>query len=285
MNSKTPIKIALDIIMIVLFVILLYAYDTGFVFHEIAGLAIFALFMTHIMLNWSWVKNVTKNLFNTSFKKKPRLMYALNATLLIGISTIIITGILISRVIFNFGPNGNNHMLVATHKWVSYACLGLFTSHIALHWRYILISVRKIYSTLEVSKLRRAVETLGAAALVMVVLYSLIIPGPDHVAQSVTPSKGSSQDTITTRKIEPSGNSEFYEYKTKDDQDYTISEDTHTDTVATVSLSDYLGKMFCTGCSKHCPLLSPRCETGNSQLQAATIQYQELYGETASNTR
>ncbi|TEB05543.1 hypothetical protein Psch_02584 [Pelotomaculum schinkii] len=271
MNSKTPLKLALDIVMIVLFVILLDAFGTGLVFHEIAGLLIFVLFMIHIIFNWSWVKNVTKNLFNPGFKKKAKLMYILNAALLIGISAIIITGILISQVIFNFGANGNNHILVAVHKWVSYACAGLLAIHLAVHWRYILVSVRRTSAAFEGGKIRRTIETLGAAALLLVVLYSQIMPSSDEVAQNTVPPKGSSQDTITTRRIDSSKNSGVY------DQDYTILQDTQAGTAVTVSLSDYLGNMFCTACDKHCPLLSLKCDRGNPQLQAAKIQYQKLY--------
>lgn len=277
MKSKTSLKITLDVVMTVMFIVLLDAFSTGLVFHEIAGLAIFALFLTHITLNWSWVKNVSKNLLSPGFKTKPKFMYALNLTLLVGVSAIIITGILISRVIFDFGVNGHSNILVAVHKWTSYALLGLFAVHIALHWRYIMISVRNMFSGLAGRRLRRTIETLGAAALVLVVLYSVILPGEDKAAQSVTPPQAS---PYAARKTDPGGDKGIYEYKTKNDQNDTILEDSHTETAASVSLSEYLGKMFCTGCSKHCPLLSPRCEIGNSQLQTAKIQYQELYGET-----
>ncbi len=283
MSSKTTTKITLDIVMTVLFIILIYAYDTGLVFHEIAGLTIFALFTFHIILNWSWVKNVTKNLFNTRIKTKSKLMYALNVALLISVSTIIITGILISQVIFNFGSDSNNHILVAVHKWFAYACLVLFTFHIALNWRYISVSVRHIFLTLKESTLRKSFQAIGAAALVIVVMYSLIMSSSDKANQQATAINGSSRETTTTRKIDSNRNSEVYEYKATGDQDYTISEDIPENTKDTISLSDYLGKMFCTGCDKHCPLLSLKCDKGNSQLQAAKIQYQKLYGETASN--
>jgi len=90
----------LDVAMTILFVTLIYAYDTGLVFHEIVGLSISALFASHILLNWSWVKNITKNLFNRRLKVSAKLKYALNATTFLTVATVIITGILISKVIF-----------------------------------------------------------------------------------------------------------------------------------------------------------------------------------------
>ena len=45
------------------------------------------------------------------------------------------------------------------------------------------------------------------------------------------------------------------------------------------SLSDYLGKLFCTGCGKHCSLLSPGCGHGRQQAQQAETQYVQEYGD------
>ena len=47
----------------------------------------------------------------------------------------------------------------------------------------------------------------------------------------------------------------------------------------TVSLDDYLGSLFCSGCGKHCSLLSPRCGRGQDQASQATAEYYETYGE------
>ncbi len=138
MSRKTIIKLTLDTAMAVLFIILICAYDTGLIFHEIAGLTILALFTVHIFLNWTWVKIVTKNLFTTTkIKKKPKLMYVLNTVLLFSVGAIIVTGIMISRVVFGFGLNANTHVLAAAHKWLAYACLGMFAVHIVMNWRFV----------------------------------------------------------------------------------------------------------------------------------------------------
>jgi hypothetical protein len=267
MSSKTSTKIMLDIIMTVLFVILIYAYDTGLAFHEIAGLVISALFTVHIILNWSWIKSVTKNLFTSKIKKKSRLMYVLNAALLISAGTIIITGIMISRVVFDFGLNGETHTLVAVHKWTAYTCLGLFAIHIAMNWRFVTVSLRNMFRNYNGSKLRKSLQALGAAALVIFVMHSLFMPGFDKTAQQAAAVQISPRDITATKKVDSS----------PDDQNYTIS-NTQDDAEDIPSLSDYLSNMFCTGCDKHCPLLSPQCKTGQSQLQAAKIQYEKLYG-------
>lgn len=45
-----------------------------------------------------------------------------------------------------------------------------------------------------------------------------------------------------------------------------------------VSLGDYLSSLTCSGCGKHCSLLSPRCGKGENQAAQATNEYYEIYG-------
>lgn len=43
------------------------------------------------------------------------------------------------------------------------------------------------------------------------------------------------------------------------------------------SLEDFLSKLTCTGCGKHCSLLYPRCGRGNMQAQQAEEEYMQTY--------
>ncbi|MDD2553389.1 MAG: cytochrome b/b6 domain-containing protein [Desulfotomaculaceae bacterium] len=254
--------------MAVLFIVLIYAHDTGITLHEIAGLTIFAFFTFHVALNWSWVKSVTKNLFTAKFKKKSKLMYILNSALLICVSVIIITGIVISRVVFDLGLNGyNHHTITAVHRWLAYACLGLFAVHVALNWRFVSVNVRKIFHNYRGGKLWKSMQPLGAAVLIILVVYLTAMPASGKKSQQSTTVK----DTLRENPAMINN-----ECKTKEDKDYTIS-NTKSDTTATFSLTDYLSNIFCTACDKHCPLSNPQCKTGQSQMQATKIQYEELY--------
>lgn len=278
MSSKAITKIALDFIMSVLFVILIFAYDTGLAFHEIAGLSILVLFTVHMTLNWAWVKNITKNLFSKKIKRKSKLLYALNTLLLIAVSTIIVTGIMISRVVFDFGLNGGSSVLSVVHEWTAYACLGFFAIHIALNWRFVSVSVRKMTSALGGVRLRKSLQALGASALAIAIIYSLVMPGPDQLSQQASAMNIPPVVAEAIRKNDAGQVSDGTGYTTTGSQDHTLPADIQADDEDTISLSDYLSNMFCTGCDKHCPLLSPKCDKGEAQLQAAKIQYQELYG-------
>ncbi len=179
MNQKTIIKVMLDLVIAVLFITLLNIHWTGLVYHEIVGMVIFGMIAAHISLNWSWVKNLTKNLFNSRLKLKAKLMYILNAALLVSVAAITLTGIMISEVIFGFGSSGRQELLYALHKWVSYGCLGLFGVHIALHWRYLLASLRIILTNPTGSILIRTFKSFGATVLIIVILYKLVVPNLD----------------------------------------------------------------------------------------------------------
>jgi hypothetical protein len=49
------------------------------------------------------------------------------------------------------------------------------------------------------------------------------------------------------------------------------------------TLQEYLSKLYCTGCSKRCPLTALRCSRGTRYKNAAVAQYNSLYGENSSN--
>lgn len=301
MMNKNITKLILDIVMTVLFIILIYPKNTGFTFHEIAGLTMGALFVFHLILNWSWVKSVTKNLLNPRLKAKSRWYYILNTVSFISVVFIIFTGIEISQVLFVSGSDTVNHSFVTLHKWVSYFCLGLFGVHIALHWRFFYETVRKLSARLKTSGAGKAALSAGTAILVIGLLYSQIASGSSAEADQVTtrrqtpyiqsgtalPESGVSTSPIQS-ETGSSGNAstvtESSDSASQSDSSSSGTMSASSDTGGdSVTLADFLGKMFCTGCEKHCSLLNPQCNKGVQQAQAAKIEYQQLYGTTTVN--
>ena len=276
MNEKTLTKIMLDIVMTILFITLIFAHETGLVFHENVGLSIFTLFVSHVLLNWAWVKNVSKNLFSKKLKTSSKLKYALNVTLFLTITTITITGILVSQIVFpSLGSSLGSKLLVLVHKSTSYLGLGLFALHIVLHRHYLVESVRKILANFRESNIRKTLVRLGSIAAIVVVLYSRVISSTTNevnsqITQSATQLASSSQTTSTFTGRENAPNIQVYA-------------ETTTDVGDSMSLSDYLGDMHCTACHKNCSLLSPQCGKADRQIKAAKITYQKLYCNTSSS--
>lgn len=117
----------------------------GLAFHEIAGLVICGAFLTHVLLNWKWVKNVTLKLFNPQLTWRVRFGYLLNLLLLMTMTAIIVTGVIISKVVFQNISIGNERWLQMLHLSVSYITLVLVAIHVGLHWQWVMMLSKKIF--------------------------------------------------------------------------------------------------------------------------------------------
>lgn len=114
-------------------------------FHEIAGLVFAVMYFTHILLNWKWVVNVTCKIFDRKLQWNLRGSYALNLLLLICMTFVIISGILISKVVFPNIQVTNQGWFHVTHIAVSYLTLVLVGVHVGLHWQRVVNVWKKIW--------------------------------------------------------------------------------------------------------------------------------------------
>ncbi len=108
MRKVNYFKLALDFLMLMVFLILFNTrLIAGQTFHEIAGLAIGLAFIVHLSINWRWIKQVTVNIFRR-ITNRARLAYVVDVLLLITMGYIVVSGILISKVLFPDLNGGNN---------------------------------------------------------------------------------------------------------------------------------------------------------------------------------
>ncbi|MFX3625006.1 MAG: DUF4405 domain-containing protein [Ectobacillus sp.] len=137
MKRKTYVKFGLDILMAITFVLLFNKRVLGgLTFHEIAGLALAVAFLTHILLNINWVKQVTLRLFDRKLPGKTRFCYLLNLLLLIAMAIIMVSGIVVSRVVFPNLNIGSERWFETVHISLSFIVLGLVGIHVGLHWQW-----------------------------------------------------------------------------------------------------------------------------------------------------
>jgi hypothetical protein len=107
------LKLALDVLMAATFVLLLNKRVLGgLAFHEIAGTAISVAFITHLLLNWDWVVKVSANPFSKNLPAKTRIGYGLNLALLLLMGFILVSGILVSKILF---PD-THHVAARVHQ-------------------------------------------------------------------------------------------------------------------------------------------------------------------------
>ena len=93
-KKRSPIlivKIIVDIIMAILLLMLYQKMTISMSFHEVAGIVLFGLFLIHSLLNWNWIKAVTKKLFNRTTSLSLRISWIVNGLLFVSMTGVILT--------------------------------------------------------------------------------------------------------------------------------------------------------------------------------------------------
>ncbi len=144
MTNKTKTNLLVDGISFFTFLAMSNPSLTGFQIHEWLGISFVAVLVTHLVLHWDWVVNVTKTFFNKLIHES-RLNYLVNALLFVAFTAVMFSGILISRNVMEFF----GIQISASPAWRSIHSLSanltlLFTGlHFALHWRWIATNVNR----------------------------------------------------------------------------------------------------------------------------------------------
>lgn len=98
------VKILVDILMIVIFILLMCNQITGVLSHEILGAVVIVLFIIHQTLNINFYKNLFKGKYN-----KIRIAYTvIDILLLIMMIIMIISTLMISQYLFDYIDFGSN---------------------------------------------------------------------------------------------------------------------------------------------------------------------------------
>jgi len=281
-------KYILDLIMTIVMILLMKIAFVGILWHELIGLGIFFLFVIHNILNFKFFKTVFKKFFSSSMKMKIKLGIVLDIILSLVVTGIIITGIMISKEIFPFGYIGFTSSL---HHSLSYLSIILISVHIGLHWQEIMGGFRKLFRLKTLSKLRT--YSLRVVTIFIVIFGIKGSFNQDLSGKLLEVVKSSDNKIAKENQVEGYSNtgssiveeSKINQYKNhngngnddgddKDDKKVISSTDTNTTTTtAPVSLQEYLSKLHCNGCSKHCPLTAPQCGIGEQQAIQATDEY------------
>ena len=175
-KKKNIIKITLDILMALTFAVLFNKMAFGsLTFHEVAGLAVGAAIILHMLLNKEWLKGVTKKLFSKAMPLKTKVAYFIDVLLLIAVAVIIVTGILMSKVLF--ANLTTVHANVKTlHVAASYFSLLLIGAHVGLVWNKVMNIMKKLLK-LPKGKAAGAVSTAVAVLLFILGTYNMASTG------------------------------------------------------------------------------------------------------------
>jgi hypothetical protein len=143
-KNNTRIKLVLDILIFFGFLIAMDPHSTGVTIHEWLTIASMTAVITHILLSWEWIIQLTKRFFRMS-ALRPRLNYILNALLFIDVVLIMYTGIMISEA---FVPSlgfriPRNFSMRELHDMSANLFVILLGLHTALHWDWIMNAFKR----------------------------------------------------------------------------------------------------------------------------------------------
>lgn len=145
MNATLRLKLGVDLVMSVLFLLSLSYPFTGNFPHEILGTALGIFFILHNVLNVSWYTSLLKGKY-TPFRAMLTLVNFLLLGAMVGLC---ITGILISREVFSFLQLSGSWTARRFHCAFAYWGLILSALHLGLNGGLIkphLIPLQKIFS-------------------------------------------------------------------------------------------------------------------------------------------
>lgn len=141
MKPTAIIKICVDAVMYLLFLLLMGQYLLRDASHEWLGLAAGGLFILHNILNYKWYKVLFKGKYNAM-----RIVQtAVNLFLLVDVLCCLISGIFASQYIFSVGNGSTIELGRFLHLITTAWAFILMSVHLGLHWTKLTGMARKIH--------------------------------------------------------------------------------------------------------------------------------------------
>ena len=140
MKPTAIIKICVDVIMYLLFLLLMGQYLLRDAPHEWLGIATGVLFVFHNVLNYQWYKALFKGMYNAM-----RIVQtAVNILLLLTVFGCMLSGILVSQHIFFVGNGSSIEFGRLLHLVTTAWAFILMSVHLGLHWSKFMGMAKKI---------------------------------------------------------------------------------------------------------------------------------------------
>lgn len=143
-TNRTRTNLFFDLLIFGAFLLSTTPVFTGIPIHEWLGLALAAGIVTHLLLHWQWLVEVTRRFFR-KMPASTRINYILNALLFVAITLISFSGIMISRsIVPMLGIElGGSMIWKVVHTFSTDAIVFLMGLHVALHWSWIVNAFKR----------------------------------------------------------------------------------------------------------------------------------------------
>ena len=141
MKRKQIVKIAVDIAMTAILLLLMTYELIGQVSHELLGIIMFVLFILHHILNSRWTKNLIKGKY-TALRTQQTVLVVL---VLFSMAGSIFSGVMLSRHIFSFLPSGNGLSFARNlHMLSAYWGFVFMSLHLGFHWNMMMGTAKRL---------------------------------------------------------------------------------------------------------------------------------------------
>lgn len=270
MEKTRKIRIVIDICMAALLLLLLNSAVTGVLLHEILGVAITVLFIAHLIVNRKWIAGITRSFKDV--KTKVRAAYIFDAVIALSTALSVISGMLISKFLFS-ELAAKTGLWYEIHVVASYLAFFLILLHAALHAGWIRGTMQAFAKR---GARAKAVACGGVIGLISAAaVYSLAANDSLNRLLSLSGKGGTGTKTVQT-----DGNTGNFWFVSEDNTSVDNTSVSATPAAKEqVTLQEFLSKLYCTGCGRHCPLTNPRCQTGVEQAKEQTAVYNAQYGQ------
>ncbi len=269
------IKIALDIVMTALFLLLMKVSFMGIALHELVGVGIFILFAVHKVLNYKWIAGVCKTIVTGKPSPKARFMLWLDVIILLFVTFNVVSGILISQTILTKIEVSDLAYWSDMHHFAAYTSLVLLSVHIGLHWQMLMNVFKKLLGLTEANPIR---TLLARATLVVMAFMGIKAITNPRIYGNFTAPFTSQAHLPNEQEVTQA----VYTYKRNDGGKDTVTDSimllsTNSLEVEIPTLEEYLSKLVCSGCGIRCPLTALRCSRGTKYKAAAVAEYESTY--------
>ena len=141
MKRKQLVKIAVDIAMTAVLLLLMTYELIGQVSHELLGIIMFMFFILHHILNSRW----TKNLIKGKYTALRTLQTVLVGLVLLSMAGSVFSGVILSRHIFLFLPFGNGLSFTRNmHMLSAYWGFIFMSLHLGFHWNMMMGMAKRL---------------------------------------------------------------------------------------------------------------------------------------------
>ncbi|HJZ45812.1 MAG TPA: DUF4405 domain-containing protein [Roseiflexaceae bacterium] len=143
-SNRNKTNLIVDSAIFLAFLIAMAPHFSGMAVHEWLGITFGAAIVTHLLLHWQWIVEVTRRLFGKA-QWSARINYILNTLLFVDVTLIIFSGLMISQVALpTIGIQlAQSGIWRGLHTTAANLFLVLVGLHIALHWQWIVNMVKR----------------------------------------------------------------------------------------------------------------------------------------------